>query len=432
MPDANLILVAPKPGSLETTDPNSTLVVMGDSIFDSVLIRAIDGRWNRAYSIASAIRMAKKTQRTPVTLILSGFHLSRLASAFGLLQFGRRIREKIALIRYSRKQALCAYKALREISNTSLVLFDLSEIGKPYMADVLAGLPGVPRISMFHGLYVQGVQEKRIPKPRVAETANDTIALLFSHLEQDFYRSVYQLPESNLKVVGIPRHEGSWLANLTRPSEGQSFRSARGFLLVISRPANDRFPIEQKLAALRDVADVATKNDLDVVVKLHPKETDDFTFISAFGRPGEHLDWSFSNLHPIALGQACTVAVTFYSGVSIDFARLGIPTMERLNLTTNKRFADKWELKDKEGRPVMMYRFLGLTNGANNSEEFHSGVDEILRNRARSVKSTMENYQRVFPIIPGINRWLALLVEATARNGIEVARDLAVPGGDEA
>lgn len=75
MPDANLILVAPKPGSLETTDPNSILVVMGDSIFDSVLTRAIDGRWNRAYSIASAIRMEKKLNGLQSLLFYQGFTL---------------------------------------------------------------------------------------------------------------------------------------------------------------------------------------------------------------------------------------------------------------------------------------------------------------------------------------------------------------------
>lgn len=79
-------------------------------------------------------------------------------------------------------------------------------------------------------------------------------------------------------MIGIPRHEAQWLANLEAAHSGSDFYKNRQFIFIIGRPSNEKYhPRERKIKALQDIRKMAEKYDLDVVVKTHPKEHDDAT-----------------------------------------------------------------------------------------------------------------------------------------------------------
>jgi len=400
LPHANFIFVAPKARTIQELDLSSWLHQKTAVIFDQVVFKDDSNRWHSTDSFETAIRRTKQFNPWFVTRVLRKLRLGIIAGYLTSIQ------------QWMNKKRLNTYDFDfgAKSNEPGILLFDLYEIEKTYARYINDHFSGMKKYSLLHGINVRGIgdSQSKINKLVSLQDMSNVKALLFSYEEFQFYRKQYGLDESNLQVIGIPRHEAQWLAGLEANHGGVDFDKTKRFIFVIGRPSNEMYhPKERKIQALQDIRKMAEKFGFDVVVKTHPKEHDDASYREAFKDMSQGLSFNFSNSHPLVLGRYCVFAVSFSSGVAIDMVRLGTPIIERLDLR-GLPFADNpASLRDANEEPVYVIRYLGLALGASHSEAFEHQVERVMRQREEVVAEQQAAYDRVYPTIPNVNEKIA-------------------------
>ena len=402
LPCATFVFVAPKAGTIREVDCSSWLLQKTSMIFDQVVFKNDLGHWVISDSFDTAIRLAQKSDPWFLTRAVRKINLGVIVTYLTSFQQWLNIK-RFTVWSNSKK------------SRPGVLLFDLSEIKKPYTGYIEDHFSGMKQYSLSHALNVRGIGDfqgensKSVSRPSVSKIN----ALLFSHKERQFYKTKYGLEYSNLHVVGIPRHEAQWLSSLEASHGFFDFDKSKRFIFVIGRPSNDMYhPERRKIKALQDIREMAEKFGLDIVVKTHPKEHDDPTYREAFKVMPQELSFNFSKSHPLVLGRYCVFAVSFFSGVAVDMVRLGTPIIERLDLR-GLPFADNSEsLRDANNEPVYVTRYLGLALGASDSKTFERQVDRVMKYRDEVVAEQQAAYGRVYPVIPNINEKIASEIAA--------------------
>lgn len=407
LPHANFIFVAPKLRTIQELDLSSWLHQKTAVIFDQVVFKDDSDRWYSTVSFKTSIRVAKQINPWFVTRVLRKLRLGVIESYLTSIQ------------QQMNRKRLTTYDFDfgAKANEPGIFLFDLYEIEKSYARYIEDHFSGMRKYSLLHGINARGIGDSQSEINRLVSLRDmsNVNALLFSHEERQFYRNKYGLEDSNLHVIGIPRHEAQWLASLEASHGCVDFDKTKRFIFVIGRPSNEMYhPRERKIQALQDIRKMAEKFGLDVVVKTHPKEHDDVTYREAFKDMSQGLSFNFSNSHPLVLGRHCVFAVSFFSGVAVDMVRLGTPVIERLDLR-GLLFADNPEsLRDANDEPVYVIRYLGLALGASHSEAFEHQVERVMKCRDAVVAEQRAAYDRVYPTIPDINEKIAAVIAAAA------------------
>lgn len=400
LPQANFIFVAPRARTIQELDLSSWLHQKTAAIFDQVVFSDDLDRWYRTDSFETSIRVAKEFNPWFVTRVLRKL---RLGVGAGYLTSMQQWMNKKRLNTYD-------FDFGAKSNEPGILLFDLCEIEKTYARYINDHFSRMKKYSLLHGINVRGIgdSQSEINKLVSLRDMSNVNALLFSHEERQFYGKKYGLKESNLHVIGIPRHEAQWLSSLEANHGGVEFDKTKRFIFVIGRPSNEMYhPKVRKIQALQDIRKMAEKFGLDVVVKTHPKEHGDATYREAFKDMSQGLSFNFSNSHPLVLGRHCVFAVSFFSGVAVDMVRLGTPVIERLDLR-GLPFADNPEsLRDANNEPIYVYRYLGLALGASHSEAFEHQVERVMKCRDEVVAEQRAAYDRVYPTIANINEKIA-------------------------
>tara|TARA_B100000925_G_C21951667_1_gene449255 strand:- start:898 stop:1203 length:306 start_codon:yes stop_codon:yes gene_type:complete len=91
---------------------------------------------------------------------------------------------------------------------------------------------------------------------------------LFSKNEISFYKEVYSLKTEQIKVYGIPKHKTQWIENF----EVNNIESDKKYIFIISRPTNEWITKNRRIKFLKMIKKIAIKYNLEVVIKLHPRE----------------------------------------------------------------------------------------------------------------------------------------------------------------
>ena len=189
--------------------------------------------------------------------------------------------------------------------------------------------------------------------------------------EARHYDELYGLPRSQVKVVGVPRHDQRWIRRLREHYRGQPGEKGK-YIFLASRPVNEQnFPPVQKIEALQALKTLADQLDCRVLVRLHPLETgfDKDIIESVFGKDVLGKTWSYSTLPPMVAAEGALFAVTLFSSVAIDMLAIDVPVIELCD------FADLTELPnlvhDIDGRLTSIYQQSGLVLGAANFEQLN-------------------------------------------------------------
>ncbi len=279
------------------------------------------------------------------------------------------------------------------------VLYDVYEETKKYNLDLMKHLSGIPRFSLGHGIHVHVHTSRPLKKRALAPTGQDVTAYLFSDLERPHYKARFALTDSTLRVVGIPRHERSWMKRIIDQSKDPG-ELGEGFIFVISQAANAHtFPRDRKRQALQDIARVASELGMKIVVKLHPREQPDGLYEDVFGRDADGKGWVYSNLHPFVLGSKCAFAVTFHSGVAVDMLALGTPVIERLDLRGIPQHDHSEAMRDEYGAPILSYRYWGLVLGASDYSQLKRHADACIHERERIMNQLISRYRKLFSTV---------------------------------
>lgn len=397
-PTIKLYFLAPRARIIDDIDLDSDLFKRSCGLFDGVVFKTHTDAWAYGSSFDEAKRISRKNNAM----------LSRAVKKLKITYLG--------MLLLKLEKSLFASPAWRNnerktfCSQPRVLLFDMSETKHDYVNGLLETFNIVNSYSLLHGMTVHGLKDNEAPNIQTLKRVKrlNVKAFLYSRQEKRFYQNFYDLDESQISVVGIPRHAKNWVGSFTVNDKSATPIVDTDYILVISRPGNTKyFSRSQKVEAIKDIKNVAQKLNKKIIVKKHPKEKNDGLFDKVLGRERRGADWDFSNRHAFVLAQKCLFAVSFYSGVSVDLIRMGVPCIERLDLKGVKEYDNAESLRDSSGEPVLDYRYLGLVLGASDSVSFMRKVDYVIRDRDRAVDALQKVYENTFRPAADTNDQLA-------------------------
>ena len=402
--DAEFVFLVPQGRQIGVLDLQNVLFTIADQIFDSVMYPSVTGHWKRAKSLAEAQDSHESESLVRIWRLVKQHNLAVLLRRLIAITL------RLTTTRRSPKPNSPTSNALTELlDGESVVLFNISEVDKPYMAQMAKSLASeIPKFSMYHGVKLAS---RPVAGERVASKfdSSNTIKLLFSTREARTYMESFGIQKKDLRVVGIPRHEDKWIVRLASFYRSEERALPSRYIFVISRPANEyvAFSWAHKVEALRSIGEAARRNDLHILIKLHPKEEqDDGTAAEALGLENFGKTWSYTNTHSLVLGKHCEFAVSYFSSVAMDMAKIGTPVIEYLDWKIGMPSDVAWPYYF-DGEPVSIISHLGFSLPASSRTQFLNHVDRIISDRASSVEKSRESYKSVFPEIEGISDKIA-------------------------
>ena len=239
-----------------------------------------------------------------------------------------------------------------------VVIGDLLELSKPYMAGFASHLRGAKFFSINHGIDIDLRDD--FPDADVLFPKEDCLCLLFSALEVPYYKSRFSIEDENIAVVGIQKHDPAWQQRLQSIMDGMAEGIGKKDVLLIGRPHGLSYLRRQdKARYLSDINDILIKKmGYRIVLKRHPKENDLSIYRNAFGPEGASWIVSDSPLHAIA--EETDFAVSFFSGASTDLIRIGTPVIEYNNITNEDISSDINLKRMPDGNLVLSYEYFGF------------------------------------------------------------------------
>jgi uncharacterized protein YueI len=279
---------------------------------------------------------------------------------------------------------------------TQLVLCDVSELNKEYNAILVDKFNNFPKFSISHGLSLaqenQDNQDNR-------EVINNVYCFLFSKKDINKYQSQYKIESKNLFITGIPRHSEQWISRVLNFFHGKSLFNGEKYALLISRPSNDFFylSIEQKKQYLKLIKRVVMdKHGLCLAVKKHPGENEDDIFYDILGHGSYGIKWIFSDMHPYYLGTFSELCITFFSGISIDMAAIGVNSVELNNLSELDPEKNKHHSMYKNGELISPYSYYNLTKRISSESELDRHIKLCLEKEILLNHKNYNNYCDIF------------------------------------
>lgn len=399
----SFVFIIPIPDQVEKISLDSVLFILSQKIFDRVIFRSHSGAWLSASSFSEAKDL--NTIKPNIAEKLLFFLIGRLEShrkTLFLSSFVEAISPKLAP--WGMVNKMTQWSSL--MKRTACLLYDVNKDKKWSNHILMKKLKNVTKFSLLHGINLK-IEAKHKLKQSLGH--DNVYAYLYSEKDRTHYNKNMQVPDSNIKVVGIPRHCPEWIDTLVENIPGEKEFFLDDYIFVISRAANPAyFPLERKRKAIEAIKTLAW-HDLNkkLVVKLHPNEKNEGLYEEILGAGNLGDKWFYSNLHPLILGRKCVFAVCFYSGVAIDMTALGVPTIEIFDVRGLSKYDNKNSLRDEHGSPVRVLRYMNLVLGANDYDQMKAHALEIINNRQQVVNRLQTTYDNLFPRIKNVNDYIA-------------------------
>lgn len=404
LPNAYFIFLANKEDVINQIDLDTELIKISEKIFDKVVFRTVSG----IFLSANKFSEAKKLNHSFIIKVLHNinFFLSKFQLEF-IIKLIKLIFNILIEIIFSKN----IYKLTSLKKSKHVTIFDINVIFRDNNKDLYDIVSSSPNFSILHGTGIKGVQTHQNLKDllkiknffKKTNFTKKTTAYLFSKNEISFYKELYNLKAEQIKVYGIPKHEKQWIENF----EVNNIKTDKKYIFIISRPTNEWITKNRRIEFLKMIKKIAIKYNLEVIVKLHPREKKNNLYGQIFDSNEEKIKWKISKMHPFSLGKKCEFAISYYSGVPVDLLRLGVPTIELSDFRGITRDDHELSMRNSRGEAVREYRYLNLVLGATSEDEFEKHVKEILYNKNKVVKDLQKNYEKIFPITQNINNIIA-------------------------
>ena len=389
-PNSELVCIITKPGTAEVIDLSNILIKIADDLFDLIVYKSNAEQWFECFSFSVA-----KAQNKPSNLKRFLFLFKKIFLRYRLLSsLSGIVRLTFRLLDFfSPKKKI---KLNKFETQNSVVLYDVYEETKEYNRELLEYFIGVPKFSISHGTHIEQktIEHNRITNlSRISDEVN---VFLFSKDEKEFYKNTYSLQDSDIFIVGVPRHNQEWASYLYSMSNDKE-QEWDQYIFFISRTVSEYLPLDRKIQAIKDIRKLAFDDlGLKIIVKLHPKEHSSGLYEKILGKDNYGIKWKLSSAHPFLLGKRCTFAITLFSGVSVDMAALNVPTIECLNLHGLKKFDNEDSLKDKNGVSVLEFRHMKIVLGSSNYEQLKIQANYIMNNRSVVINKFYKRYCELY------------------------------------
>ena len=221
-------------------------------------------------------------------------------------------------------------------------------------------------------------------------------ALVVSNHNINYYKKIYDLKDKEIIPIGVPRNNSIWMSSILSNTKEFNNKILGDFVFLISRPAQEYFiPLIRKKEYIKDINKICKKYNLNLVIKLHPKESTYHgkrIYYDILGKKNLNKNWFFSeeNIYQIALKSK--ICITFFTSVCIDFIKLNIPVIEIMNLRGIPEEDNDFSLRDKKNSPITQYRNLGFVLGADNYDDLSKHVHQIIYNKEKCMALLKKNY----------------------------------------
>jgi len=239
-----------------------------------------------------------------------------------------------------------------------------------------------PRLPLVHG------QRRSAYGPDVRICAS-------SEAEAKHYHEWYGVPESRVKIVGVPRHNKSWIGRL-RDHYGRGPAEKGHFIFLASRPVNkNNFPPVRKRKLLEALRTVADDLGCNIVVRLHPKETEADRLIIEHSFGGDRLgdSWNYSTLPAMIGADGALFAATMFSSVAVDMLAVDVPAIELFDFVG---LSNPSLVPDSAGRMRSIYQHSGLVYGAANLAELEAAARAIVTDRNTVLTELQDAYHGIY------------------------------------
>jgi len=404
-PGVRLTCVFPERRILEQMRENPTLLTLAEGIFDEFALAVSDRLLLRS---SCCDRLLDSVSKGRLIRLVCGLEVR--SRTLGLRMLGASAWRVATVLSGSKVQI----RRIQDLANAESLLFDIRETDKPYCKSLFLAMRDLPAYSVAHGLGSIPASRQDADTPaRLSEPMKEFVqtrvcAFLHSPKQAVVYKRRYGLREDQMETAGILRHEASWLASVRKVANDLPDRFAEGFVFLVSRPATGILLPERKRRSLEHLADCIQRlGPQRIVVKRHPKEDDENCFAAVFGEENYGKTWIYSRNHPLDLGMRCTFAFAFCSGIVADMAWLGVPAIEYLDLRGIPEYDNVDSFRDHTGNPILEFRFNELALGVQDHDSLENAIIRIKTNREQVIAELRGAYQRIFPVVEGIQEDIA-------------------------
>jgi hypothetical protein len=394
-PECKIICVIPKAANVAAVNFENMLARLSENIFDEIIFRSHSGLWLRApgFSDAKSI-ILRSVALGKLASLHRRFNHNILTKYFGYIVFV--IARFIDYFINSRNRLMLEFSS----QNIKIVLYDVYEETKDYNRDFLDQVGEAKRFSIAHGINIDTDPIK--PKYSFIKNRENITAYLFSSEEIPYYSVTYGLDkDKQLHLSGIPRHEDSWIQYVQERHSDLPDPIVDGeYVFLISRSLSPYFTYQRKMDAIENIKKLIIDSlNIKIVIKCHPKERDDGLFSKILGDDNYGKTWVISNSHAFVLAKNTLLAITFYSGVSVDMIKMNVPVIEYLDLNGLIEYDNDHSLRDYSGDPIFSYRFHKLVFGVSKYEDLQETVNKIICDREKSTNNLKAVYREKFPEI---------------------------------
>lgn len=385
LPTWQFIFIMTRPKTVKEIDTNSFLIKTSGKIFDLIIFKSYSNLWVCTKTFEEAKIVNVDSYNIFFDFLIRFFNKLNLKKVSSLFNKFYRL--------FSSKKYFDFLFDINKILQTNYItLFDIYELDKEYNKNFYKIITKSFNFSIKHGT-IPEVLKKNKKQKKLLNTSKSFVYAL-SKIEIDYYKNIYGLDDTQIKVSGNPKHDKNWINHILKIESHH--KKKKKYIFVIARPESTYLTINKKKSFLKMIKSVAIEHNLKVILKLHPKEVNDQIYREIFVTSDRNISWEISNKHPYVLGKYCEFAVSFYSGVSIDLIKVGTPSIELLDLKGISEYDNQDSLRDEKQEPVLNVRYLDLVLGASNEKEFKNCVGQILNDKKKILKNLQSQYIKVF------------------------------------
>lgn len=286
------------------------------------------------------------------------------------------------------------------LKNYEIILCDIGEFSKKSNEKFAKQSKLIKKISMCHGpdfpYFNDQIEKKKFEENDLYEK---TKIILYSNTDCEKKYYINKLKSNNLKFTktGNPKHDPKWIKNFLEDKKICSGFDKNNTVFLISRNTDSRYlPANKKIEYLENIKKILIDDlNLNIVVKLHPKEEHESYYYKIFKRENLKKNWVFSDMHPLVLGYNSLFTISFFSGVAVDMIKVGKTNIEFLNLTDlEKNNGNMVFYKDK--KPCFRISYLGLTLNCQNKIELKDMAEKVITQNQTELMKLKKNYANYY------------------------------------
>lgn len=397
--EADITLLIPDTSILKAFHRDNAIVSISDNIFDKVFIYAYDETWVKYQSVFDSIKHYKNNHKKLILhdalMCLSSNKIFSYLLVLPIFFLRKNIYKKVSKFKFKDFY----------LSNKDVLFYDVHVHGNCKTMSILQLFENNIKYSLPHALNT--LTFDKLDPPRFYKINKKDNVRIYAHAEfqRKYYDIKYGINLNKVHVVGIPRHDYSWINFVQNNSHILKKGFDKNTILILSRNVlKQHLLFIEKLKSVKNIKRIFIDNlGMKVVIKAHPNENHktiigrrlENIYEDIFGLENYGKTWIYSNLHVFSLGQNAKLAISFNTGVVLDLIAMGVPCVEYIESTNNYE------------RSATEYSKYGFIDRVSNIDELSVFVDKWIEDNNKLSERSMNAYKNFFPVLDNISNSIA-------------------------